>query len=630
MTMKTLKNLAKEFDELATEQAKVDHLDANAAEIKFLAHVHGRAALIAKLPLCGTALEDLIKEASLEMELLTSKWLVLYDHHDPRTDVANIFVPDGPRAFDVLPWPISKDLLPIALEILDRNHAVTRIASKTAIVDTSDDELPMMTIEAFGQFNAHRRIMVDPEKGKTVPLTTIWHQHPARKTRGGVVCDFATIGDVGHKLNIFRGFPVQADANKSCAKFLAFIHDVICAGNDHYYRYVVAWLADIVQNPNRKSGVCLVLRSDAEGTGKSFFGKMIAQLFGRHAYIANSPKELLGSFNAHMASCLFCVCNEVLWGGDHASADALKAKITEDVIGLERKGFDTIQIRNSTRYVLTSNNTLPVAAGEHSRRYFILDVSGVHKGDTNYFAELDAEMNQQGGLSALMHLLSTYDLSSDAPHMEGIDLWRAPLTKARTAVAINAASLVDQFVAHIIATGGFEFEFDCRFDLHEAAPTRFRKSVLIDAAQRFTKGQFRGSLETAVTKALKALECGIRADLKTDDASGRRVPAYDLPPLAILREALVKRWGEGVLENVGFEGVSLDVTVTETELPPSAAGLRESWQRQRNIKVSLSAFRQRLIDREHDRAENDQAIKESATEWLMRQAKLKGGSTAVH
>lgn len=626
-----IKSLTELKTELAAAPAdkRAAYLEANESTIKFWCHVREHAEIIQLAPgIDGhktlEAIESIINKAREDREVLHEKWSA----GNATVDTACI---DLPASLDLLPWPIDPKLKPLALEMLDREHAVTRVSSKTTVVDVSDAELPMMAFEDFNKFHARHRIEVDREKEKTIPLTKVWQEHPARKTRDGIVCDFTTAGDVGNKLNVFRGFPEHSVPAKSCQKFLDFIREVICEGDDYHYRYVIAWLADIVQNPHRKSGVCLVLRSDAEGTGKSFFGKMIAELFGKHAYIANSPKELLGSFNAHMAYCLFCVCNEVLWGGDHATSDALKAKITEDVIGLERKGFDTVQLRNSTRYVLTSNNTLPVAAGEHSRRYFVLDVSTVKKGNKKYFAEIAAEMHD-GGFAALMEMLQAHDLSAEALDEAGIDLWRAPLTKARSAVAYEGAPPVERFVMHAIATGGLDAECGGRIDFNEERPTRIIKKEFKEAARAFTGVRLRGDLDTALTKALKNLECGVRADLKMEDhASGRRVPAYDLPPLKVLREALVKKWGEGILEAAGFEGVTMDTN----ETPPTRAigGLRlthKGWSRQRSAMAALRGFKQRAAGKARERAENDRATAEAANEWLGRSAAPGARAAALH
>ncbi|MEQ1518819.1 MAG: hypothetical protein ABL931_20245, partial [Usitatibacteraceae bacterium] len=103
----TLEELASEFAALKNDAEEIKHLDANAALVKFLAHIHGNAPLKAKLPLCGAMLEDLLANASRERALLMRKWVTTIEEHNPRADVAMIELPDGPNALDKLTWPLN-------------------------------------------------------------------------------------------------------------------------------------------------------------------------------------------------------------------------------------------------------------------------------------------------------------------------------------------------------------------------------------------------------------------------------------------------------------------------------------------------------------------------------------------
>ena len=76
-------------------------------------------------------------------------------------------------------------------------------------------------------------------------------------------------GDVGNKLNLWRGFRggVEQRGAKGCERFSAFAHEVICSGNGHY-RYLMKGEAHILQNRTR-SEVALGMRSDEEAVGKA-------------------------------------------------------------------------------------------------------------------------------------------------------------------------------------------------------------------------------------------------------------------------------------------------------------------------------------------------------------------------
>ena len=48
----------------------------------------------------------------------------------------------------------------------------------------------------------------------------------------------------------------------------------VCGRNREYFRYLLAWTADMMQAPDEKKGVALVLRGE-KGVGKSTFSDVI-------------------------------------------------------------------------------------------------------------------------------------------------------------------------------------------------------------------------------------------------------------------------------------------------------------------------------------------------------------------
>ena len=66
-----------------------------------------------------------------------------------------------------------------------------------------------------------------PKKKKLVPVSKLWFASPQRRQYEKVVFD-PTDKRFDH-YNLWRGFSVEPDANKSCDKFLAHIRDNICS-----------------------------------------------------------------------------------------------------------------------------------------------------------------------------------------------------------------------------------------------------------------------------------------------------------------------------------------------------------------------------------------------------------------
>ena len=89
--------------------------------------------------------------------------------------------------------------------------------------------------------------------------------------------------------NLWGGFsvePIPSNSSKpfdveAFSWFWDHIHQNIANGDDYTAKYVISWMADLVQQPSERLGVSMVLRSDAQGTGKGLFAKILGHLFGK-------------------------------------------------------------------------------------------------------------------------------------------------------------------------------------------------------------------------------------------------------------------------------------------------------------------------------------------------------------
>ena len=115
-------------------------------------------------------------------------------------------------------------------------------------------------------------------------------------------------------LSLFTGFTFRemndVDEGK-ISLFINHIKNVIANGNEELYRYILSWIAFIVQNPGKKTETCLMLLGE-EGTGKTMFTTVICKLFGDYALpnIA-SIDDVVGQFNSITENKILVVLNEV-------------------------------------------------------------------------------------------------------------------------------------------------------------------------------------------------------------------------------------------------------------------------------------------------------------------------------
>ena len=314
------------------------------------------------------------------------------------------------------------------MERLNRMHAVLPIGGKTRVVTFGElEEFPgretivmTQTIADFKSLQNKYRHTWRDEKGElqSRPLGTYWISSPERRQfDGGMAFMPQHNGDVGNRLNLFRGFGVKAikpdgkSGAEGCQKFLDFMRDIICSGNKAHFDYLLKREATIFQKRIR-SEIALGLQTKEEGCGKGFYEATMGRLLGNHAMQVTNPKHIIGNFNPHLETLLRLTADEALFVGNHEHRNALFGLITEPTLTIEPKGCALYKAASFLNLSITSNadHFLPVSGT--ARRFFIPTVSAARKQDFEYFAGLQAELDNGGYEALLYHLLYEVDLTN--------------------------------------------------------------------------------------------------------------------------------------------------------------------------------------------------------------------------
>jgi hypothetical protein len=307
---------------------------------------------------------------------------------------------------------------PTYVDHLNERHAVVRLGAKTVILDEQPGQPPQfLTPEDFHLWYANNQIAVS--RNKTVAVSRLWIADPRRRQYTRAVFD-PTDHDPNH-FNLWRGFAVKPDPNKSCKKFLAHLRDNICSGVEEHYQWTMGLFAHMVQRPQEKPGIALVLRGK-EGTGKGFLARWLGQICPQHYVVVSQATHITGRFNAHLQQALLVFVDEAFWAGDKAGEGALKHLVTDKDQLIEPKHVTAYMVQSLMRFIIASNEHWVVPAGLEARRWAVFDVADTHKNDRKYFGDINVEM-KNGGLEALMHILTTFDLSK-------VDVFTAPKTAA--------------------------------------------------------------------------------------------------------------------------------------------------------------------------------------------------------
>ena len=245
---------------------------------------------------------------------------------------------------------------------------------------------------------------------KQIPAYKWWRSHPERREYNRV--DFLPLHETPDGVfNMWKGFAVQPKGGlENIPLFHELLDEVICSGNEKWALYLWSWLAHMIQFPKEKPGVAVVLRSDAQGVGKSCFADYVGSLLGRHFRTVTHGRHIHGNFNSHLKDTLMLFGDEAVWGGDRRTESILKQLITEPNMIIEMKGKDVFEVRSYLRLMLATNSEWAAPVGLTDRRYFVLNVSNSRKNDHNFFKRLIYEQNH-GGIEALLQVLMDFDLS---------------------------------------------------------------------------------------------------------------------------------------------------------------------------------------------------------------------------
>jgi hypothetical protein len=442
---------------------------------------------------------------------------------------------------------------------LNKAHAILPIGGKVRVVtfgeleDFPGRETIVMT-QSIGDFqalqNKYRHTYRDKKgESQSVPLGTHWIGSTERRQYdGGMAFMPKHDGNVGNRLNLWYGFGVKpikpAPGSRAAAgrdKFLVFMRDIICSGNEEHFDYLLKREATILQKRTR-SEIALGLRTKEEGCGKGFYEATMGRLLGNHAMQVTNPKHIVGNFNPHLETLLRLTADEALFVGNHEHRNSLFGLVTESKLTIEPKGCAVYQADSYLNLSITSNadHFLPVSGT--ARRFFIPTVSTKRMQDLAYFNDLKADLESGGYEALLYHLLNEVDLAGFNVRMvpqtaglreqrdhslEALDAWWVELLETGTLTG------ADPDEPHRAVSNTYDRVVDIGTPLN---PMRrhVKQLGLYDQAKAIVP-KLKGSSDNALGKHLTQMGCD-------NTKKVLRHRGWSFPPLAECRAAWVARY----------------------------------------------------------------------------------------
>lgn len=270
---------------------------------------------------------------------------------------------------------------------------------------------------------------------------------------------------------INKDFDIEVDETKTdrttmnnIELFWDHVKNVIAAGDETSYNYIKNWIIRPLQMPNRKNKSALIFAGIDQGTGKSWTAEIIARLHGRFGEenIGNM-KDICGDFNAKLLNKTLVVANEVknvdnsVW----YNGDALKSLITDDKVGIEKKGIDSMTCDNNINFIFVSNNERPINIDDKDRRYAVFEPKPVHdKDDFDYWTDKFYFLkDDQQFLEDLYNWCLKQDISKFNPR-------NIPMTEAKLELIAQNRPRHEEFIIENIERFRDGFEKQECFDLY--------------------------------------------------------------------------------------------------------------------------------------------------------------------
>ncbi len=189
-----------------------------------------------------------------------------------------------------------------------------------------------------------------------------------------------------------------------------YLREVICGGNSDAYDYLVQYMAHMIQRPEEKPGVIVVLLG-GQGTGKGVFFSLLRAIWRITTLQVSDVDQVIGKFNAALERNFVVCMDEALFYGDRRAIDRLKSTVTEQYIQIEQKYQPSRSIDSVHRFFASSNHEHFANVERDDRRFLFLRLSPARKQDTTYFSAVTSAINDPGTLNALAYYLQRKDIS---------------------------------------------------------------------------------------------------------------------------------------------------------------------------------------------------------------------------
>lgn len=210
--------------------------------------------------------------------------------------------------------------------------------------------------------------------------------------------------------NTWQGFPVEHFPTGGSADW--FVQHLDNVFDPESAVFLLKYFAWVVQKPGIVPGVCPVI-TGPQGGGKTSVADVMSEMLGRYYGATNNPQnDLLDKFGELKNGKRLVVINDCPVSQMKRGREQIKSLITDVDIRYEKKGCQSVAMRNITAYMMTTNSDEPVHIESSDRRYCILECKSDKVGDFEYFKQFHQLKGDPKNVRAVYDFLMAYDISN--------------------------------------------------------------------------------------------------------------------------------------------------------------------------------------------------------------------------
>jgi len=174
---------------------------------------------------------------------------------------------------------------------------------------------------------------------------------------------------------------------------------ILCNHEQEINKYMIEWLAQMIQFPEHKS-TCPIFVSE-EGAGKGSFIELMKQILGHRKVLvtAEPDKHVWGQFNNLMSDAYFVVLDELSKSVTMKANEVIKNLITDTTMHINNKGISCYEIQSFHRYMsMTNKSDAGILTTKGDRRKLIIRSSDELIGNEDYFNKFYAYLENENAL----------------------------------------------------------------------------------------------------------------------------------------------------------------------------------------------------------------------------------------